>query len=54
MKDWTTYWYVCTSCDSSIEVTTKRTKNREPKCTCKHSHIVLCQTTTSLLKTGAN
>jgi len=54
MKEWTTYWYVCTSCDASMEVTTRREKNRAPRCTCKRSHVVLCQTTPSLLKTGEN
>ena len=42
-KEWVAYWYVCTSCDSSIEIVTRRTKNRAPQCTCKHSHVVLCQ-----------
>ena len=42
-REWVSYWYVCTSCDASIEVVTRRTKNRAPQCTCKHSHVVLCQ-----------
>jgi predicted RNA-binding Zn-ribbon protein involved in translation (DUF1610 family) len=42
-KEWVSYWYVCTSCDASIEIVTRRTKNRAPRCTCKHSHVVLCQ-----------
>jgi predicted RNA-binding Zn-ribbon protein involved in translation (DUF1610 family) len=49
-KDYTTYWYVCTSCDTSIEVTTRRTVNRAPQCTCKHSHVVLCQTSPAIKK----
>jgi predicted RNA-binding Zn-ribbon protein involved in translation (DUF1610 family) len=51
-KEWTSYWYVCTSCDTSMEVVTRRTKNRAPQCTCKHSHVVLCQSSLVLLKTG--
>jgi hypothetical protein len=42
-REWVSYWYVCTSCDASIEIVTRRTKNRAPQCTCKHSHVVLCQ-----------
>lgn len=42
---WTSYWYVCTNCDTSIEITTKRTVNPDPKCTCKNSGVVLCQKT---------
>lgn len=42
---WTKYWYVCTNCDSSIEVVVKYNPYQLPSCVCGsgNSEIILCQ-----------
>lgn len=41
-KIWNKYWYVCTNCDSSLEVTSNQA-GHEPACGCGNSHIILAQ-----------
>jgi DNA-directed RNA polymerase subunit RPC12/RpoP len=53
MKEWTTYVYVCTNCDTLIEMTTKRTTNKEPNCTCKNSGVILISKELSTIKVVA-
>ena len=38
------YWYVCTSCDASIEVVSKGIHFQDPTCNCSSSSVVWCQT----------
>lgn len=52
-KEWTSYWYICTNCDTSIEMTTRRTVNKAPNCTCKNSSVVLCNEYPAITKVVA-
>jgi len=38
------YWYVCTSCDASIEVVSKGIHFQDPTCNCNQSNVIWCQT----------
>jgi hypothetical protein len=38
------YWYVCQSCDASIEVVSKGIHIQDPTCNCANSEVVWCQT----------
>lgn len=40
----TSYWYVCQSCDASIEVVSKSIHIQDPTCNCANSEVVWCQT----------
>ena len=44
MSDFKSYWYVCTSCDASIEVVSKGIHFQDPTCNCNNSQVVHCQT----------
>ena len=37
---WTKYEYICTECDSLMEITTYWQNIAEPKCPCPHQAIV--------------
>jgi len=45
VSKWIKYWYICTGCDSSIEVVSKYKPHESPGCICGsgNSEIVLCQ-----------
>ncbi len=38
------YWYVCTSCDASIEIVSKGIHFQDPSCNCSDPAVVWCQT----------
>ena len=38
------FWYVCQSCDASIEVVSKGIHFQDPTCNCNNSKVVWCQT----------
>ena len=38
------YWYVCTSCDASIEIVSKGIHLQDPSCNCSDPAVVWCQT----------
>ena len=38
------YWYVCHSCDASIEIVSKGIHFRDPSCNCSDPSVVWCQT----------
>jgi predicted RNA-binding Zn-ribbon protein involved in translation (DUF1610 family) len=38
------YWYVCTSCDASIEIVSKGIHFQDPSCNCSDPNVVWCQT----------
>ena len=38
------YWYICTNCDASIEITSKALHIQDPTCNCGNSNVVWCQT----------
>jgi predicted RNA-binding Zn-ribbon protein involved in translation (DUF1610 family) len=38
------YWYICISCDASIEITSKALHIQDPTCNCGVSNVVWCQT----------
>lgn len=44
MLDFKSYWYVCQSCDASIEVVSKGIHFQDPTCNCANSEVVWCQT----------
>ena len=44
MSDFKSYWYVCHSCDASIEVVSKGIHFQDPTCNCNNSQVVWCQT----------
>lgn len=44
MSDFKSYWYVCQSCDASIEVVSKGIHFQDPTCNCANSEVVWCQT----------
>lgn len=41
---WWKYWYVCTRCDASIEIASKRKPKVEPTCNCGGTNVILCHT----------
>ena len=38
------YWYVCQSCDASIEIVSKGIHFQDPSCNCSDPSVVWCQT----------
>jgi len=44
MSEFKSYWYVCQSCDASIEVVSKGIHFQDPTCNCNNSEVVWCQT----------
>lgn len=40
----TSYWYICTNCDASIEVVSEHIHIQDPTCNCNNSNVVWCQT----------
>ena len=52
MSEFKSYWYVCQSCDASIEVVSKGIHFQDPTCNCNNSQVVWCQT--SVLQSDTN
>jgi predicted RNA-binding Zn-ribbon protein involved in translation (DUF1610 family) len=46
------YWYVCTSCDASIEIVSKGIHFQDPSCNCSDPAVVWCQT--SVVESSTN
>ena len=44
MDHFKSFWYVCQSCDASIEVVSKGIHFKDPTCNCNNSEVVWCQT----------
>ena len=44
MSEFKSYWYVCQSCDASIEVVSKGIHFQDPTCNCNNPEVVWCQT----------
>jgi len=44
MSDFKSYWYVCHSCDASIEIVSKGIHFQDPSCNCSDPSVVWCQT----------
>lgn len=44
MSEYKSYWYVCQSCDASIEIVSKGIHFQDPSCNCSDPSVVWCQT----------
>jgi hypothetical protein len=44
MLNFKSYWYVCQSCDASIEIVSRGIHHQDPTCNCPNSQVVWCQT----------
>ena len=44
MSEFKSYWYVCQSCDASIEIVSRGIHFQDPSCNCSDPAVVWCQT----------
>jgi len=52
MTEYKSYWYVCQSCDASIEIVSKGIHFQDPSCNCSSPEVVWCQT--SVVESSTN